>query len=412
MLLIGNLSIWRLGVLVPNNNRFNGVIKLGVQGIWLLSLVFSPVVVQAQTKSNHIDSFPVAQKTDELRNEKQASRVLKVGVGGTPPFLIRQKNNNFRGIAIDTWEEIAFVNNFEYELVLYTDTQKALDAVATGDLDLLAGPFTITAERLQKVNFTQPFFVSSLGVVVQEESPTIWNRVRPFFTKAALSSIGALLICLFLVGNGIWLVERRQNPEQFPNQYLRGVASGMWFAFVTLTTVGYGDQTPRTSTGRLITGIWMLISLIAVSSLIGGLASAFTLALSDLPADSLTQPEDMEGKPMAVVKGTTGETWAGKYQARLVQCSSLEEAISLVVEGKTEGAIFGRPTLEYYLSQHPEVPLQLADFRINSENLGFVLPRNSTLRVPLNLTIVKFKEDGTLQGITDQWLRRSKVDSS
>jgi len=392
-------------VIVQNKNRFNGLVRFGVQGIWLLSLAFSSIAAQAQPTLNHIESFPVAQETDELRKEKNASQVLKVGVGGTPPFLIQGGNDNFRGIVIDIWEEIAFVNNFGYKLILYTETQDALDAVATGELDLLVGPFTITAERLQEVNFTQPFFVSSLGVVVQQESPTIWSRVRPFFTKAALSSVGALLICLFLVGNGIWLAERRQNPEQFPRHYLPGVASGMWFALVTLTTVGYGDQTPKTSYGRLISGIWMLISLIAVSSLIGGLASAFTLALSELPADSLTQPEDMRGKRMAVVTGTTGETWAAEYQAKLVQCSSLEEAISLVVEGKTDGAIFGRPTLEYYLSQHLDVPLQLVDFRINEENLGFVLPHDTPLSVPLNLTIVKFREDGTLDSITDRWLR-------
>jgi len=392
-------------VIIQNNNGFNDLVRLGVRGIWLLSLVFSPIAAQAQPTLNHIESFPVAQDTEQLTNEKNASQVLKVGVGGTPPFLIEGENDKFRGLVIDIWEEIAFVNDFEYELILYTETQEALDAIATGELDLLLGPFTITAERLQDVNFTQPFFVSSLGVVVQQESPTIWNRVRPFFRKAALSSVGALLICLFLVGNGMWLVERHHNPEQFPKQYLRGVASGMWFAFVTLTTVGYGDQTPKTSTGRFITGIWMLISLIAVSSLIGGLASAFTLALSELPADSLSQPEDMQGKRMAVVTGTTGETWAAEYQAKLVQCSSLEDAISLVVEGKAEGAIFGRPTLEYYLSQNPDVPLQLADFRLNSENLGFVFPHESLLGVPLNLTIVKFKENGTLQGITDRWLR-------
>jgi len=384
---------------------FHYPIQLGWQSICLLALAFLPVAVRAEAPVNHLEPLPVAQRTNEPIQEEKALPILKVGVGGTPPFLIEQGNNNFRGIVIDIWQEIAFVNNFEYELILYTETQEALDAVATGELDLLIGPFTITAERLQSVNFTQPFFVSSLGVVVQQESPTIWNRVRPFFTKAALSSVGGLLICLFLVGNGMWLVERHQNPEQFPTSYLRGVMSGMWFAFVTLTTVGYGDQTPKTSSGRLITGIWMLISLIAVSSLIGGLASAFTLALSELPAESLTQPEDLRGKRMAVVTGTTGETWAAEYRSKLVKCSNVDEAISLVVEGKTDGAIFGRPTLEYYLSQNPDVPLQLADFRINSENLGFVLPHDSSLSVPLNLTIVKFKEDGTLESITEQWLR-------
>lgn len=394
-------------MILQNNNRFNGLVKLGVRGIGLLALAFAPVAVAAQAMLNYTESFPVAQKqeTDELTQETKESQVLTVGVGGTPPFLIEQSNDEFQGIVIDIWEEIAFINNFEYELILYTETQQALDDAATGELDLLIGPFTITSERLEQVNFTQPFFVSSLGVVVQQESPTIWSRVQPFFTRTALSSVGALVICLFLVGNGIWLAERRQNPEEFPRHYLRGVASGMWFALVTLTTVGYGDKAPKTSYGRFITGIWMLISLIAVSSLIGGLASAFTLALSELPADNFTQPEDMQGKRIAVVTGTTGEIWAGEYRAKLVPCNSIEEAIALVVDGKTDGAIFGRSTLEYYLFQNPGLPLQLVDFKINEENLGFVLPHDSPLSIPLNLTIVKLREDGTVQEMTDQWLR-------
>lgn len=388
-----------------SKNWFHYLVRLSLQGVGLLSITFIPATVQAQVTFNQPKPFSLTQSTIEPANDQNTSPVLKVGIGGTPPFLVQQDKNDFRGIVPDFWEEIAFVNNLEYKLILQTETQAALDAVATGELDLLVGPFSVTAERLQKVNFTQPFFVSSLGVVIHQESPTIWSRVRPFFTKAALSSVGALLICLFLVGNGIWLVERQHNPEQFPKQYLRGVGSGMWFAFVTLTTVGYGDQTPKTSLGRFITGLWMLISLIAVSSLIGGLASAFTLALSEIPAEDLTKPEDLQGTTMAVVAGTTGEAWAAEYRAKLVKSSSLEEAISLVVAEKADGAIFDRPTLEYYLAQHRDLPLQLADFRINSENLSFVLPRGSSLTVPLNLSIVKLKEDGTLQTITDKWLK-------
>ena len=43
------------------------------------------------------------------------------------------------------------------------------------------------------------------------------------------------------VGSLIWLAERRRNAEQFAEP-LAGIGSGMWFALVTLTTVGYGDK--------------------------------------------------------------------------------------------------------------------------------------------------------------------------
>ena len=53
----------------------------------------------------------------------------------------------------------------------------------------------------------------------------------------------------------------------------------MWFALVTLTTAGYGDKAPITRTGQSITGAWMVIFLIAVSSLTASLASASTIPL-------------------------------------------------------------------------------------------------------------------------------------
>lgn len=63
-----------------------------------------------------------------------------------------------------------------------------------------------------------------------------------------------------LGGISLFLVERGQNPE------MSSMGDGLWWALVTITTVGFGDITPVTSVGRFIGGAMM----------IGGL---FTLAL-------------------------------------------------------------------------------------------------------------------------------------
>lgn len=63
-----------------------------------------------------------------------------------------------------------------------------------------------------------------------------------------------------LGGLSLFLIERTQNPE------ISSVADSMWWALVTITTVGFGDITPITSLGRVVGGGMM----------IGGM---FTLAL-------------------------------------------------------------------------------------------------------------------------------------
>ena len=107
---------------------------------------------------------------------------------------------------------------------------------------------------------------------------------------------------------------------------------------------------------------------------------------------------------MAVVEGTTGETWAAEYRAKVLKQPHLEEAIALLINKKADGVIFDRPTLEYYLSQNPDLPLRVADFNLNTENMGFVLPYGSPLGVPLDVSIVALEEDGTLSRIAQDWL--------
>jgi polar amino acid transport system substrate-binding protein len=362
----------------------------------VLLLMAAPGQALAVEEGSAVENSPL--DTD------QQSEVLTVGIGGTPPFLIRD-GDEYEGIVIDLWKQIAVINGFEYELVLQTNTQDALEAVQSGELDLLVGPFSITSERLQIVNFTRPFFTSSVGVLVPSEPPSLWGRVRPFLTTAALSSVAGLFICLFLVGNAMWWVERKHNPEHFPREYLPGLGNGMWFALVTLTTVGYGDRAPTTPAGRFVASVWMLISLIAVSSLIGGLASAFTIAFSEVPDESITAPEDLRGTRMAVVEGSTAAVWATEYDARVIEQPQLEDAVALVLAGQADGVVFDRPVLEYFLSQNPAVDLQLADFTLNSEGLGFVIPYDSSLIRSLNLTIVQLKEEGAIELISDLWLQ-------
>ncbi|WP_371639123.1 transporter substrate-binding domain-containing protein [Synechococcus sp. UW179A] len=331
---------------------------------------------------------------------------LRVGVSGAPPFVM-PKGEPVQGISTQVWEEVANRLNQPYEVFYLPNTEANLKAVENGDVDLAVGPISITPDRLAnpRIDFTQPYFQGMEGLMIPVKPPGLWARFKPFFGWAALSSLGGLMILLFVVGNLIWLAERRRNTEHFPRQYLHGVGNGMWFALVTLTTVGYGDRSPTTRTGRIIAGIWMLMSLLALSSITAGLASAFTVSLSKLEPSAIQDRSDLRGKTVSVVAGTTSGTWAKIYGARARESASLEKAIDLLLKGEVAAVLFDEAPLRYYLQQKPEAPFKMAPFALASQTYGFVVPMNSVLRTPIDVELLQMQRSGEVKSITDRLLQ-------
>ena len=81
------------------------------------------------------------------------------------------------------------------------------------------------------------------------------------------------LMLVYLSACGIHYFEREVQPEKFGS-----ILDSMWWAVVTLTTVGYGDAFPVTAGGKVFTAFVTLIGvgLIAIPS--GLLASVLTEA--------------------------------------------------------------------------------------------------------------------------------------
>ncbi len=87
----------------------------------------------------------------------------------------------------------------------------------------------------------------------------------------ALVILSSLLV--YLSACGIWFFEKDAQPEDFGS-----ILDSMWWAIVSLTTIGYGDVYPVTAGGKIFTALVALVGvgLIAIPS--GLLASVLTEA--------------------------------------------------------------------------------------------------------------------------------------
>lgn len=75
---------------------------------------------------------------------------------------------------------------------------------------------------------------------------------------------------LYVAAVALYLIEGDSKPEAFGS-----IARAMWWAVVTLTTVGYGDVYPETTWGRIAAGLVALAGVGIVAMPTGILASAF-----------------------------------------------------------------------------------------------------------------------------------------
>jgi len=89
--------------------------------------------------------------------------------------------------------------------------------------------------------------------------------------ETIISAIFILIILIIISATGVYIVEGDVQPDEFGS-----IPRALWWATVTLTTVGYGDVVPITTLGRML-GIVIVITGIGMAALPAGImASGFT----------------------------------------------------------------------------------------------------------------------------------------
>jgi voltage-gated potassium channel len=81
----------------------------------------------------------------------------------------------------------------------------------------------------------------------------------------------AALIFMLISATAMYLVEGAIQPAKFGS-----IPRALWWAAVTLTTIGYGDVTPVTPLGRLLASLTAFVGIGLVAAPTGILAAAFS----------------------------------------------------------------------------------------------------------------------------------------
>lgn len=315
------------------------------------------------------------------------------------PFVF-VNSGEVSGFSIDLWEAIASELDVTFEYTIVNTVVEQIEAVSSEEADAAIAAISITEEREALVDFSHRYYESGLGILTKASSgATFRESVSAALSPSLLRLFAFLVVTILIAGHVIWLMERGRNKE-FPNAYLPGVWEGIWWAAVTVTTVGYGDKTPGGRLGRLFGIFWMFAGLFIIANFTAGVTSQLTLQSIQ---GAINGPEDLRGKQVVTVSGSTADEWLIEQGIRHTAVSTLPEAYALLEAGNTQAVVFDHPVLLFHALQNPDGGYVVPGGPFNREDYGIAFPSGSPLREEVNIALLKLLENGTYDQIRNKW---------
>ncbi len=330
--------------------------------------------VYVNSNANHIDS----------------TKVLKVGVVHNPPFVICE-NSKISGISVDLWRKMTDSLKIKYDYKEYKYSE-LVNALEKSELDISIAPLVVTSKLLKRIYFSQPFYITSLAVALPVRfQQSIINFILDFFSKDFQIMLLAILLITAFFSFLVWIVERKNRAKTF-NKGINGFGESLWWAVVTLTTVGYGDIAPITKFGRLISGLWMFISIIIISIFTATVASHLTVNKLQTEIKDISDISDLR---IGSIKGTGSSNFLLNRGLNFISYPSVLDGLKAVDNNEINAFVYDQAILEYYITKNKlNERIEILRSGSNKEYFSYSSAKPELIRDinPILIQIVNSKE--------------------
>jgi len=342
-----------------------------------------------------LSAFPAASMA--------ADPTLKVAVRVLPPFVEQQPDGHFTGFTIDLWDTIARRQHWQTDYFAVPDVHAQLDAVETGKADVGAGAISITAERDLRYDFSQPMLNAGLQILVRNEhaapeATAFTSLMHLLFSPAVLVWLGIAAALTIVPAHIVWFIERG-HPDSFvtSKSYFPGIFQAFFWGLGTLAT--QADSMPRHWASRVVAVLWMFTSVVFVAFYTATLTASLTVQQFK---SEINGPDDLPGKAVATVAGTTSADYLGNSGARVKAFTRIDDAVK-ALNGKTvDAVVYDAPVLQYIAAHGGDADTVTGPV-FRPEDYGFVFRNGSELRKPVDATLLGLREDGTYDRLSQTW---------
>ena len=190
-------------------------------------------------------------------------------------------------------------------------------------------PVTVVVPPLQGWHFVG---IERMGLLLHEGELRVEAILRHHSLFRVLI---AAAVTLFL---GAWLVLLFEENAKGSN--IHSYPEALWWAIVTVTTVGYGDRFPVTGGGRYVAVILMLLGIGLIGVLTATVASVFIKEHTDATKEEFKKGHADLGQQLAVIGDRLADV-ERRLGATSPEMASLDAAAA--AEAASEGPVEPRP---------------------------------------------------------------------
>ena len=330
-----------------------------------------------------------------------AARSLVVALAESPPFVIKENDGTWSGLSVDLWRDVAARLDLTWE-----PREVALDQVGPflrdRTVDAAIGAIAIDANGEAQHDFSQAYYATGLGFAERPKGDLTGHAMLDVLTSSHLVRLVALIAAAtILVGVLIAFIERRQAASEFAGPLGQGIATGVWWAAVTMTTVGYGDATPKTASGRSLALLWMFVGLVVVALFTATVTSILTLGSLH---GSVNRPTDLAQLRLGAVDGGAGAEYMTRRHMRFTSFQSYEDALAALADDRVDAVVANMPTLRYLVSRQWQGVLHVSPIILEPLLYAIGLQPESPLREPVSREVLRIVEEDRWRDVEQRYL--------
>ncbi|XP_061589172.1 glutamate receptor ionotropic, NMDA 3A [Cololabis saira] len=365
---------------------------------------------------------------DPLTNESSVLEGLFQNLGGPNRSVPTDLKKCCYGYCVDLLGKLAEDMGFSFDLYIVGDGKYGgfkngrwtglVGDLLSGAANLAVTSFSINSARSQVIDFTSPFFSTSLGILVRTRDtaapigafmwPLHWSMWLGIFVSLHVT---AVFLTLYEWHSPFGMTPRGRNRDRV---FSFSSALNVCYAILFGRTVAI--KPPKCWTGRLLMNLWAIFCLFCLSTYTANLAAVMVgektyEQLSGIHDPKLHHPS--QGFRFATVRESSAEDYLKKsfpemhdYMRRYNVPATPDGIHQLKADPqKLDAFIMDKALLDYEVSIDADCKTLTVGKPFAIEGYGIGLPQNSPLTSNFSALVSQYKSDGFMDMLHDKWYK-------